>query len=238
MVAVLICDQNSRECTEIGEDCKTQIARFSDETLHMSIIPDDHALKQVAESERPINLLYYEFQNSGHVSGLRLLRKQYGDAMVMLIAETTVSPLAYLRPGIAPDALLLRPIEPAQLHELNREFVQSYFEKIEYDSTQDSFVVDTREEKAVIPYSHIYYFEAREKKVFLRTRHEEYAFYGTIDTLEKSLPAAFQRCHRSYIVNLNKLVRVVSAENYMELMDQMMVPVSRRYKSALKEALL
>lgn len=238
MVAVLICDENNRECTAISEDCKIQIARYSDENLDMSIVPDDRALEQAAEEERPVNILYYGFQDGNQVSGLRLMRRQYGDAMVMLIAESTVSPLAYLRPGIAPDALLLRPIEAAQLNEINREFVQNYFEKIQYGAVQDSFVVDTREEKAVVPYSHIFYFEAREKKVFLRTRHEEYAFYSTIDALEKTLPATFRRCHRSYIVNLKKLVRVVPAENRLELTNQMSVPVSRSYKGVLNEVLL
>ena len=112
--------------------------------------------------------------------------------------------------------------------------MQSYFEK-RGGAAQESFLVDTREEKAVVPYSHIYYFEAREKKVFLRTKHTEYAFYSTIDALEKMLPDTFQRCHRSYIVNMQKLVRVVSSENCLELAGQITIPVSRSYRSLLRE---
>lgn len=238
MVAVLICNENNHECRAINEDCKSQVAMLSNEMLQTSIVPDDCALEQTAAEEKPANLLYYDFQDEQHVGGLRQFKRQYGDAMVMMIANTNVSPLAYLRPGIAPDALLLRPIDEKQLNELNREFMQSFFERSQSGSVQDSFVVDTREEKTVVPYSHIYYFEAREKKVFLRTRHTEYAFYDTIDTLEKALPSTFRRCHRSYIVNCSKISKVVSAENYLELADGISVPVSRSYKSALKEVLL
>ena len=238
MVAVVICDENNRECAAIGESCRTQVANCSDDSMQVSVIPDDRTLEQAAEAEKPIHLLYYEFQGDEHLDGLRLLKKRNGDAMVMLITETTVSPLSYLRPGIAPDALLLRPIEKAQLNETNREFVQSYFEKMQDRLAQDSFVVDTREQKTIVPFSHIYYFEARDKKLFLRTRHEEYAFYSTIDVLEKTLPESFRRCHRSYIVNIKKLVRVVPGENYLQLMDQLSVPLSRSYKSVIKEVLL
>ncbi len=234
MVAVTICDKNDRECKMIGSDCKSQVAQCSDEELRLSTLPDDAALRQTAETETPMNLLYYDFCGGDQTEGLRLVRKQYGDAMVMLITEANVSPLLYLRPGIAPDSLLLRPVQETQLRAINQEFVQSYFEK-RGSSTPDSFLVDTREEKVVVPYSHIYYFEAREKKVFLRTKHTEYAFYSTIDALEKTLPDSFQRCHRSYIVNMQKLVRVVSSENCLELAGEITIPVSRSYRALLKE---
>lgn len=234
MVAVTICDKNGSECRMIGSDCKNQIAQCSDEEMQLSTIPDDAALRQTAEAETPLDLLYYDFRGGDQTEGLRLLRKQYGDAMVMLITEANVSPLLYLRPGIAPDSLLLRPVQETQLRAINQEFVQSYFEK-RGGAAQDSFLVDTREEKAVVPYFHIYYFEAREKKVFLRTKHTEYAFYSTIDALEKMLPDTFQRCHRSYIVNMQKLVRVLSSENCLELAGQITIPVSRSYRALLRE---
>lgn len=238
MVSILICDERRDECTLISEDCKLQVAQLGNEELNLSYIPDDSMLVQMAEEERPANLLYYDFQEADTANGLRLVKKEYGNVMVMLITSPSVSPLDYLRPGTAPDALIFKPIQKTQLKEINREFMQSYFNKQRADCAQESFLVDTRVEKLLIPYSHIYYFEAREKKLFLRTRHKEYAFYGTIDSLEKSLPSNFQRCHRSYIVNLQKLLRIIPSENYLELLDQMKVPVSRSYKNTVKEVLV
>ena len=96
--------------------------------------------------------------------------------------------------------------------------------------------MDTREEKLLVPYAHIYFFEARDKKLFVRTRHGEYAFYDTMEALERRLPENFRRCHRSYIVNMEKVLRYLPAENYLELADRIGVPVSRSYKAALREA--
>lgn len=236
MVSILVCDENRQECATISEDCKNKIAELSDDELELTFASDDSALKRTAEEEKPTNLLYYEFCGGEQTSGLRLIKKQYSGIMTMLITEATVSPLAYLKPDIAPDSLLLRPIRAEQLDEINREFIAAYFER-RTDSAQDSFLVDTRMEKTMVPYASIYYFEAREKKLFLRTRHGEYAFYGTIDQLERKLPPSFRRCHRSYIVNLKKLIRIVPADNYLELANQITIPISRSYKNALKEVL-
>lgn len=235
MIAIVICDKDKEEYTAIHKDCKVRIAQCSSEEMQLSCIPNDAALQRAAQAEDPIHLLYYRFESSSQTEGLRLVRRQYDGAMVLLIAEAADSPLSYLRPGIAPDALLLRPIQESQLKMVNREFVESYFEKTTEKTARNSFLVDTREERTLVPYSHIYYFEAREKKLFLRTRYTEYAFYGTIDSLEKQLPAPFRRCHRSYIVNFDKIVRLIPSENTLELGDQTMVPVSRSYRNILKE---
>ena len=49
--------------------------------------------------------------------------------------------------------------------------MDSFFEKFRAADTEDSFVVDTREEKRFIPYHQIYYFEARDKKLFVRVKN-------------------------------------------------------------------
>jgi len=53
----------------------------------------------------------------------------------------------------------------------------------------------------------------------------------------KDLPDMFVRCHRGYIVNKNKIRRVINAENLLELDAEIYVPVSRSLKKALKELL-
>lgn len=238
MVSVLICNKNRKECAAIGDNCRDKIAQYSTEKMQLFTVANDSALAQTVESEKPLDLLYYDFQDGSQIDGLRSVKQKYTGAMIMLMAGSDVSPLAYLRPGIAPDALLLKPIQEAQLNEMNQEFVQRYFERTRPIAVKDYFTVNTREEKVVVPYSHIYYFEAREKKLFLRTRYTEYAFYGTIEALENSLESPFQRCHRSYIVNLKKVVRLLPSENILELVDQVTIPVSRSYRSNLKGALL
>ena len=235
MIAALVCDSDDAERELLNQDCRKQIAENCGEDLRLYAAPDDAALTRAARSERLFNLLYYRFYKGQSVQALRVFRKHCGDAMVMLITDSTVSPLEYLRPGVAPDALVLRPLEAERLSETNREFVSSFLERFQEQESEDRFLVDTRDEKVLIPWSHIYYFEARDKKLFVRTRHEEYAFYDTIEKLESRLPDSFRRCHRSYIVNTGKIVRVISAENYLELSEGIGVPLSRSYRAQFRD---
>ena len=235
MITALVCDRDDGERVLLNRDCRQQIADSCEENLRLDNIPDDDALSRAADTEQLINLLYYRFDKGQSVQTLRAFRKLSGDTMLMLITDPSVSPLEYLRPGIAPDALALRPQEAARFGEINREFVAAFLER--FRESEDRFLVETRNEKALIPWSHIYYFEARDKKIFVRTRCEEYAFYDTMDNLETRLPPPFRRCHRSYIVNTAKILRVLPAESYLEMADGIGAPLSRRYRAGFRDLL-
>ena len=235
MIAILICNRDAEELAFIDESCREHLARKSAEDLVLFKARDDVALADAALEERLVDLLYYDFRKGQSLSGLRSFRKRYGATMLMLITDRDVSPLEYLRPGISPDSLTLRPLEPGNFDLMNEEFLESYLERNREQQAEECFVVSNRDEKIRVPYSHIYYFEAREKKLFVRTQYEEYAFYETMEKLEKRLPEQFRRCHRSYIVNTKKIHRYVPGENYIELYHQIGVPVSRSYKSRFLE---
>ena len=234
MITVLACDRDQKETERIREDCSSSTAMHSDESMRFDTVSAGEEFSGALKDGRLIDLCYFEFVKGQTVDALREFRRQYGDSMLMLITESTVSPLEYLKPGVAPDSLLLRPYTEDSFRVLNREFMDSFFEKFQAKDAEQSFVVDTREEKIFIPYSRIYYFEARDKKLFVRTKTEEYAFYDTIEALLARLPEQFRRCHRSYIVNTEKISRILNSENYIELTKEIGVPLSRSCKAAFK----
>lgn len=237
MVAVFICDGRKKEIALLSSDCRNQIAYLSKEDIRLGVVPDDNTLIHALQEDAIMHLLYYSFEQGQQTEGLRIAKKKSGDTMVMLITDPHVSPLEYLRPGIAPDALILRPLSNDQLKQANMEFLSNYFEREREKKGHDSFIIETRQERIVIPYASIYYFEAREKKLFLRTKNEEQPFYGTIGELETQLPEYFRRTHRSFIVNIKKARRLIITDGYLLLIDNITVPVSRSYSNALKEAL-
>ena len=237
MITILLCGEERRERDLISEDCRNQIAYYSDEDVKLSSVPDDAGLSKTISQDMLVNLLYYGFQKGQPLDTLRIFRRQRDGSMLMLITDITVSPLEYLRPGISPDSLLIRPLEKSSLRETNQEFLDSFFERFYDGNTLASFAVDMRGERILVPYSQIYFFEAREKRLFVRTKDREYPFYETMDALEERLPSLFLRCHRSYIVNLKKVLRLVSPDNYLELTDRIGVPISRRYRAVVREAL-
>lgn len=57
-----------------------------------------------------------------------------------------------------------------------------------------------------IPIRDILYCESLDHRIFVHTQMEEYAYFGTLEKLEKQLDGRFFRCHKSYLVNLDYVV--------------------------------
>lgn len=83
-------------------------------------------------------------------------------------------------------------------------------------------------------YAEILYFVADDKYVFLHTATEKILIAQNLRSLESSLPAAFMRAHRSYIVNLDHVTLFDDA--YVEVAGQAL-PVSRTFRGELKKRL-
>ena len=169
------------------------------------------------------------------VPSLEKIRRDYRQSYLMVVADGSISPMVYLRPGIMPSSLLLKPVSRENLVMVVNEMMDAFTEKFDSKDVPESFVIETREGKQYIPLNQIYYIEAREKKIFIRTKQEEYGFYDTIENMEKKLPENFLRCHRSYIVNMSKVTAVKVSQSLIEVQDNLQVPLSRSYKRAVKE---
>ena len=76
--------------------------------------------------------------------------------------------------------------------------------------------------------------KSRDKKIYLNTSVSEYGFYDTLDQLENRLEQRFLRVHRSFLVNRSKIRKVRLSDNQMFLEDNVVIPVSRTYKKAIR----
>jgi DNA-binding LytR/AlgR family response regulator len=187
-------------------------------------------INQVLQDNKGVDFCCYDV--SVGMDLLYDLRKRYPLMNLLLVVEMSMSPTEYLKPGIKPDAILIRPVNPKNASDTLEIFLSEGLSQ--RDSSDRIFVVDGREGKYTIPYNKIYYFESREKKIYIKTIEGEYGFYGTIDELEGELSEMFVRCHRSFIVN-KKYIRKISNITTIELSNGFMVPVSRSYRQTVKE---
>lgn len=190
--------------------------------------------EQFLEKEPVLELISWDITMKGAQEALERLRCVYRKAFLLVIADTAVRPTVYLKPRIAPGALLLKPVEGDEVEEVMQDIFEVFIKEFD-EGIEDTFLVETREGKQYIPIRQIDYFEAKEKKIFIRTKSKEYGFYGTLDTLQEKLPTDFLRCHRSYIVNMKRVKVLLPAQNLLQMADNVIVPFSRSYKKILKE---
>ena len=163
----------------------------------------------------------------------RSAREKSSSTLMLLVADETISPMKYLNAAIMPNSLLLRPIGAKQAASGFSDLFKMIVRTKE-SSDDDRFSFNYEGGTKVIPYDQIYYFEAREKKVYVNVGNQEYGFYGVIDQLQSTLPKTFLRSHRSFIVSKSKIDRVYLSKNSIDLVDGQFVPLSRSYKADFK----
>lgn len=79
-----------------------------------------------------------------------------------------------------------------------------------------------------VPVRDILYFEMQARKVVLHMMDDEDAFYGTADEILDRTPENIVRCHKGYIVNVNKFRELSAREIVMENDDRL--PIGRIYR--------
>lgn len=183
------------------------------------------------KGEPVVDYLSFDITRKENMDRVETVRKNYKSAFVILVADSSISPMTYLKPSIAPGALILKP--------LTLQNCQKVFDDV-LASTLDSddnevFVIETREDKQIVPYKQIDCFEARDKKIYARVKNKEFCFYDSLDELQQRLPDSFLRCHRSFIANMDRVRSINNSESYMEMIDKAIVPISRSYKKEVND---
>jgi two-component system LytT family response regulator len=107
-------------------------------------------------------------------------------------------------------------------------------------STNNKMTLWKNEKLFVVNINHICYCEANEHEVLIYTSEDQYKVTSSISDFYKKLPQDdFFKCHRSYIVNLDKITEIVPWFNntYMLKLEGIdtEIPVSRQNNSLFKQ---
>lgn len=162
-------------------------------------------------------------------------RRTHEGSFLLIIADMAISPAVYCKPSIRPTGLILRHSGTDQMRKVLRELMQMCIDRLHSAGDSEHFLVEERGERTIVEYSKIFYFESREKKVYVRCAAMEYGFYDTLDHLTETLPDYFIRCHRSYIINSRRVEKILLGQNCIELERGMTVPVSRSYRAEVRK---
>ena len=235
MIAMLISDKSPAERSAIKKTAKDMAALYTEDFWNWIECAALRQLQAYIDNDEPVNLYCLDLTMKGSIECASVIRKKSPSSFLILIADTTISPITYMKPSIRAESLMLKPLTWGQVRQVLREAISSYAEKYIQNDDENVFTIDYKGERTLFEYSRICYFEAREKKVFVNTGDEEYAFSDTLDRLEEALSGRFLRCHRGFLVNRDKIRQVYISQNRLVLNDEIEIPLSRSYKPAVKE---
>lgn len=237
MISMLIADSYAKERRAISTEAHEQAAWQTEDYWEWLECANDRELRDLLAGDPRLHISCLDITMQNAVEMAKEIRTRSSEVYMILVADMTISPAVYMRPTIGAESLLLRPLDGGQIREVLSEAIGTYARRFLKADETKFFVLENRGTRELISYDRICYFESREKKVFCNTGTEEYPFYGTLDQLQEQLGEAFIRCHRSFLANKRKVLRVFLSQNIMELDGEIEIPLSRSCKPAVREFL-
>ena len=137
---------------------------------------------------------------------------------------------------------IVKPIKPERFKKsiqkvegkLNEEVTAATTNK-EKQQTGDDFYVNINKRLIKIDIQSIYLVEAKGDYIYLKTDNKNYTVHSTLKKIEEKLPDhMFLKIHRSYIININKIIDI---EDNSVLIEKDIVPVSRSNRPELMKRL-
>jgi len=195
-------------------------------------------IKEAGEgSKYNVVLMSLKKVQEAHVSLIKRLRVEWPLMFVVFVLADVTDVQEVAQPSIQASSIIYSPLKPARLYRAIKELYEEYMRLSQTQSPK--FVVKNGAEQAFIPTANIYFFEARAKKIALKTVAQEITFYTNFEAILEQLPNEFIRCHKGFVVNTQYIQAVNSGKNMtLSLADGSVIPVSRTYRQAVMEALL
>ena len=217
--------------------------------MNCIIIDDDSAARLIVSrlcSKHPQLTVVEEFSNA--IEAIKFLNAKDVDAIFLDIHMPTFSGLTTSDRNYALEAFeypcvvdyLVKPIEQDRFEKAVKKLEQFSF-KVDVptsseasDETKELYVnVDRRLVK--INFSDINVIEAKGDYIRIKTTDKSHIVHSTLKKIQEKLPAdLFLKVHRSYIINLSKIIDI---EDNSVLIKQDIIPVSRSNRSELMKRL-
>jgi DNA-binding LytR/AlgR family response regulator len=226
-----VIDSNSRRAEILAETLEL----FASDNSEVGVLPYPPLQAHV----QPYDIVFLSFDECGEltVQVARVVRSAGEEKYLLLVSERRCDISPCLRPSIRPSGVLFRPLQTARVREMLNEITIEN-ERLSELEREDTFVIKSNGTSYRLPVEDILFFEAREKKIFVKLLGRELGFYGSIEqlsaNLEAKIPGQFVRCHRSFLINVSKVKAVQSADMLITLADGSRLPVSRSYRDVLK----
>ena len=83
----------------------------------------------------------------------------------------------------------------------------------------------------------ILYIKREGMKLIYHTLSKDYESYSSFAKMEELLPKNFVRCHKSFVVNINKIVHVEPVSNTIYFNDESSCEIGPKYKKDILEVL-
>jgi DNA-binding LytR/AlgR family response regulator len=204
---------------------------------------------ELASQFKP-DLALMDIMLKGELTGIEAAERIKSNIDIPIIYLTAYADEATLsRAKITePHGYILKPFKEIDLHTTIEMALHKHKKEVEikvengllrslsnFKTTADYLFVKHQSRLVKLNMSEIYYVEALKDYVQVNTKEQRYTIHATMKEVEKKLPLrVFQRIHRSFIVNMDK-IEAISGSNIIIQDSHKEIPVGGNYRDELGE---
>ena len=218
-IKIAICDNESIICTDLSKmiyNAKSNV-----------IIKIFNSSEQLLSSNEDFAIYFLDIKgvNGLFIANTLRKRQQHKSIIIFITGYREYMEAAF---DINAYHYLIKPIEPAKFNDI---FNRAYNEVV-----QRRILIKTGDLQYSISIDDILFIESSNKKVIMHTVNNIYEVYGTMDYFENELNDKFYRCHRCYLVNLDKIT-AYNSDNIKLINGDNIILSRKRYNEFVKSYL-
>ena len=191
-------------------------------------------------NENTVDLIFLDI-HMPNFSGLDFIKSLKNPPKIILTTSDTKFALEAFEYDFILD-YLVKPIKLPRfikaIEKVNKKEISSNFTDSQVNNTPDienDFYINIDRRLIKIDLPSIYLIEAKGDYIKIKTEHQDYTVHSTLKKIEEKLPESlFLKIHRSYIINLKKIVDI---EDNSVLIKKDVIPVSRSKRPELMKRL-
>lgn len=244
MLKVMVCDGNKRHRDTITSMVENTIVR---ENLEMDMVASTANGSRILDilrgspTQSP-GIYFISIDNAGDMNGLILseeIRNIDANGFIILFSSSRDSCYSIFNYRIEPMDFI---IKDATLGVKERIISALLAIENRANSNQEGvFSIKSQDKIVKLRLEDVLFFETSPTihKIVAHEANRQIEFYGKMKELEERLHSRFYRCHKSYIVNLDKIKEIDKSMRVIHLIDGKQCLVSQReLRNMLKESTL
>jgi two-component system response regulator AgrA len=237
MLEVVICEDNITQRNNIKQLIENTILR---EKLDLNIALCTGSPDEVIEymnTSNNIGVYFLDVDLKANINGIRLAEKiREKDSLGFIIFTTTHMEMSYLAFKYKVEAMdYIIKDEDEFKQRVNSCLIKAYKAFNKDSISEGSITINTETRRINVKLEDILFIETTgvAHKVRIHEENRQIEFYGHLKELEENLTDNFYRCHKSYIVNKNKIKEIDKKNNIVIMINDEECYASFRYIKGL-----